>query len=691
MVTLLLPGTRRLLRVALVAASALSVITCAEDPTGPAAGEGRLRMVAVLANSLVPPLSIDRVHVRVGRPDQASETIITVYDDTVRFSPDQNTLTLRDIRIPMSVESEDLRVDLELLAGATVMFAGSQVVTVTRGLVTPPTSITLFYAGPGANVATLVLAPRDTTIAPGATVDFRLDAFDSSGAAVPQYYASWSLTGGPAAGARINANGRLTAPGVADTFYVKAVNIPTNSADSTRVIVGQVTPPPPVAPTLISGGYEFTCEIRGATTYCWGDNGSGQLGDGTTTQRLIPTPVAGGHTFVSLSAGLEHACALTAQGQAWCWGYGGNGELGNGATTSSSVPVQVSGGLAFVQLATGDGYSCGITAQGAAWCWGANYTGSLGDGTTNNSAVPVAVSGGHSFVRITAAGEFDSSADHTCAIDASGAAWCWGDNSNGQLGDGTTTDRNAPVAVSGGLAFTEISTGATSACGIAQGGALYCWGSGVLGTPSNTPQPVAGGFTYTALDMGDGHVCAKTAAGWRCAGANGSGQLGDGTGQPQTTPVLPSGGFTFTSLTAGGSHTCGVTAGGTYCWGADSQGQLGMGTQGQGTLVPQAVSPPPASVVLQGGGTQTGAVSTALPTLVTVLVRGGTGTALPGVMVRFDITAGGGTIAGSSTYSSLTDDAGVATAAPWVLGPTAGANTMTATVEALGVTGNPVT
>lgn len=683
-----LPRVRRVLRAALVASSALAFVTCAEDPIGPAAGEARLQLVPVYANSMVPPLTIDAVRVQVLRADSVAEQLVPVYDDTVAFSPDRNTLRLPDIRIRMSQPTEDVEVVVQLLAGSLVMFQASQPVTLVRGSSTQPAQAVLTYVGPGANVASLVLGPRDTTIAPGSAIDMRLDAFDSAGAAVPQYYASWSLAGGPAAGARVNAAGHLTAPSGADTFYVKVVNIPTGSTDSTRVIVGQAAPPPPVTATLIAGGDEFTCQIRGTSAYCWGDNGNGQLGDSSFSQRLIPTPVAGGHAFTSITAGLFHACALTATGQAWCWGYGQSGELGDGTSTTSTVPVPVSGGHAFVQLAAGDGYSCGITAAGAGWCWGQNFTGSLGDGSTTSSPVPVQVTGNRTFVRIAAAGEFDNTANHTCAIDTGGTAFCWGDNGDGQLGDSTFTGRTSPVAVSGGLRFSEIAAGGTSACGVTTGGDLYCWGN-LVG--QNSPVLVPGGLKFTQVTMGDFFVCGRTAAGWRCAGSNSSGQLGDGTGSASTTPVVPSGGLTFTSLGTGSVHTCGITAAGTYCWGSNSAGQAGVGQPGGLYLVPTKVSGPATRVAVLAGNNQSAPVSSAVANPLSVQVFDAANAPVAGAAVRFEVKTGGGTINGTTVFTEPTDSTGTASVVLWTLGPAAGSNTVSATVESRGVTGNPVT
>ena len=157
-----------------------------------------------------------------------------------------------------------------------------------------------------------------------------------------------------------------------------------------------------------------------------------------------PTKVVVAH--VSVSAGLSHTCGVTPSGATYCWGDNGYGELGNGTTTSSATPVAVSGGLTFAAVSA-DNQTCGVTRSGAAYCWGQNRDGELGNGTETNSTTPVAVSGGLTFAVISAG------VDHTCGVTSSGAAYCWGLNRNGQLGNGTETNSATPVAVSGGLTF----------------------------------------------------------------------------------------------------------------------------------------------------------------------------------------------------------------------------------------------
>jgi alpha-tubulin suppressor-like RCC1 family protein len=175
------------------------------------------------------------------------------------------------------------------------------------------------------------------------------------------------------------------------------------------------------------------------------------VGDGTVTWRLgEPTPVAGGFTFRQITVG-RVSCGLTPQGAAYCWGDNYGGSVGDGTTEDRLVPTAVAGGLQFRQLSAGiGGGTCGLTVSGAAYCWGPNTHGQVGDGTISLSRVllPRAVVGGLTFRQLSADGS-----NHTCALTQPGVAYCWGSNVGGQLGDGTTIDRGMPTAVLGGLTF----------------------------------------------------------------------------------------------------------------------------------------------------------------------------------------------------------------------------------------------
>lgn len=338
-------------------------------------------------------------------------------------------------------------------------------------------------------------------------------------------------------------------------------------------------------------GHDHTCALRAAgAAWCWGDNAFGQVGDGTSAQwRLAPVPVVGGLAFarIASAAYATHSCALTTAGVAYCWGLNSTSQLGTGtAVDQSAVPMAVAGGRSYAALGVGSEHACALEAGGAAWCWGRNTNGQLGDGTWTERGSPVLVPGAPAFARVAAGGA------HTCALTSAGAAWCWGDNYRGQLGDGTREERTAPVTVLGGLAFTAIAAGREHTCGLTAAGAAYCWGmngfdgqSGRLGDGTTSdrlvPTAVAGGLAFVQISAGGDHTCARTLAGLAyCWGDNTNGQLGDGTTTDALVPTAVAGDLRFAAVGASLRHSCGVLAdGGMRCWGANgAYGRLGDGS-----------------------------------------------------------------------------------------------------------------
>ncbi len=178
--------------------------------------------------------------------------------------------------------------------------------------------------------------------------------------------------------------------------------------------------------------------------YCWGNNGSGQLGDSSTVERTTPVRARApsGVTFVQVDAGYSHTCAVTASGAAYCWGANYSGQLGDSTTESRSAPTPVHGSLQFAGVTSGGYHSCGVTTTGVGYCWGSNFFGQLGDNTTVDKLAPTAVGGGGLTLSIASAGLF-----HTCALATAPTAgmYCWGSNGGGELGDGTITQRIVPT------------------------------------------------------------------------------------------------------------------------------------------------------------------------------------------------------------------------------------------------------
>jgi alpha-tubulin suppressor-like RCC1 family protein len=287
--------------------------------------------------------------------------------------------------------------------------------------------------------------------------------------------------------------------------------------------------------------------------------------------------------FAQVSTGFFlNTCALTTRGVGHCWGFTGTGFADSGGDQAKpiySAPTPVAGGLSFAAISVGGFHTCGVTGDGAAYCWGDNFNGQLGDGSAGASAAPVPVIGGLSF-RALSAGVY-----HTCGLTTAGTIYCWGNNHAGQLGNGALSYTNSsPMLVSGGLSFVAVGAGHEYSCGLTTNGAAYCWGDndyGELGTgdsaTSAVPVPVTGGVSFAALSVGYFHACGLTHDGAAyCWGGNFTGELGNGTTGESTRPVPVTGGLTFASISAGQWATCGVTTDGTaYCWGYNGYGQLG--------------------------------------------------------------------------------------------------------------------
>jgi hypothetical protein len=307
----------------------------------------------------------------------------------------------------------------------------------------------------------------------------------------------------------------------------------------------------------------------------------------------------------SISVGSVMACGLAPSGDAYCWGRNRAGGLGTGQiTTRQTRPALVVGDHTFVQVDAGsgsnieglfDGGGCGLTAAGAAYCWGRNDFGQLGNGTTGvDSRVPVAVSGGIAFQSISVG------RDHACGLALSGDIHCWGSNQHGQLGnDNRGVHSGVPVLVAGGLSYTALFIGDIRTCALATSGDVYCWGdSGPTSFPGssfvNAPALLSGGLSFVEVDPGTFlHFCGVTVShGGYCWGQDlGGGELGTGTpGQNEIGPALVTGGHEWAYIGADGLFSCGLRVdGAALCWGNDNNGELGQGTVGSSRPVPSLV------------------------------------------------------------------------------------------------------
>ena len=265
-----------------------------------------------------------------------------------------------------------------------------------------------------------------------------------------------------------NGNGELGNGSTTDT------DAPVQSTGITQVIA-------------VSAGNDFSLALKSdGTLWAWGWNAEGELGNGTTTQSTTPVQVTSLTGVSAIASGYRHALAVKSDGTAWAWGYNGYGELGNGTTTNSAVPVQVSGLSNVTAVAGGYYHSLALAADGGVWAWGENTSGQLGNGTSTNSDLPVRVSGlpGTSNATAVAAG-----VSHSNVLLANGTVWSWGDNNDGQLGNGSTTGTTVPVQTSTIASASQVAAGYYQSLAIEADGSVWAWGQNVygqLGTGSTT-------------------------------------------------------------------------------------------------------------------------------------------------------------------------------------------------------------
>ena len=235
--------------------------------------------------------------------------------------------------------------------------------------------------------------------------------------------------------------------------------------------------------------------------YCWGSGNSGKLGNGSTASSRVPVAVntsgvLAGKTIKQISAGENHTCAIASDNRAYCWGSNKNGQLGNGSTADSNVPVAVnmSGALAgktIKQMSTGYSSTCAIASDNRAYCWGSGNNGQLGNGSTADSRVPVAVNMSGALVGKTIK-QILAGGDHGCVVASDDKMYCWGLNNNGELGNNSSVNSSVPVAVNAdgvlaGKTIRQMSAGFSSTCAVDSGYGIYCWGynsNGQLGNNS---------------------------------------------------------------------------------------------------------------------------------------------------------------------------------------------------------------
>ena len=392
------------------------------------------------------------------------------------------------------------------------------------------------------------------------------------------------------------------APSVSASWYscpaandLPGANVPLGCAPITRTwsVQGKAI--------VTDSGWSNSCSVLDAgEVYCWGYNAYGQLGDGTVTDRKVPVAVTAISNAIDVSTGGYHSCAVLGTGGVRCWGLNTSGQLGDRTTTNRNVPVAVFGISNAASVSTGNySHSCAVLTTGGVSCWGNGINGQLGGGSNVTVVTsPVEVSGLSNAVSVSAGG------NHSCAVLGTGGVRCWGLNDSGQLGDGTTINRNVPVIVSGISNAVSVSAGSSNSCAVLATGGVRCWGynaSGGLGDGTTTnrsvPVVVSGILNAVKVSLHMGHSCAASATGEvLCWGENGSEQLGDGSTIRRLTPVGLTQISNAVSVSVGGAFSCvAVGTGGVRCWGANSLGQLGDSTTtanrwpGEGVLLPSRI------------------------------------------------------------------------------------------------------
>ncbi len=296
----------------------------------------------------------------------------------------------------------------------------------------------------------------------------------------------------------------------------------------------------PATVAKISAGPNFTCALlTSGAIWCWGDDTYGQLGNNvqsTNTGTPVHAAVEGSFAY-DIATSLGTTCAVLQTGIVQCWGLNGSGELGDGSQANSLVPVTVTGITNAVKISAGNNHFCATLSTGAVSCWGLDSSGQLGNQASSTAQTTAVAATGVTFAQKAVSGGVN-----TCAL-LSGSVSCWGDNTYGELGDGNANPTLAITPVTSIGSVTDLSVGQYSACALISG-SVKCWGYNAVGnlgnggtTSTSVPVSVSGLSNVTALASGTYHSCAYLNGGAQCWGYNNFGQLGNNSTADSTVPV----------------------------------------------------------------------------------------------------------------------------------------------------------
>ncbi|MBI2235192.1 MAG: hypothetical protein HYU57_09490, partial [Micavibrio aeruginosavorus] len=401
--------------------------------------------------------------------------------------------------------------------------------------------VALLFCGPGAGRALAVCA------SPAGNAG---DIYYNTTSKIVQYCngTSWIATGkGPGTG-----GGCASPAGAAgDIFYNTTSRVPQFCNGNEWVAMGPVGGAAKGAWKQVSAGLWNTCAVKtNGALYCWGSDSDGQLGNGATTgNQTSPVQESTAATdWASVSVGATHTCAVKTNGTLYCWGDDTYGELGNGATTGDQAsPVQESTAATdWASVSAGVDHTCAVKTNGTLYCWGENFDDQLGTGGSD------AVSPTQEFTAATDWVSVSAGTTHTCAVKTNGTLYCWGNDATGQLANGAGGDQAfATQESTAATNWASVSAGVDHTCAVKTNGTLYCWGAdgnGQLGngaTTGNQVNPVqesTAATNWASVAAGDIHTCAvKTNGTLYCWGDDTNGQIGNGTtGGRQVSPVQES-------------------------------------------------------------------------------------------------------------------------------------------------------